>query len=153
MTVEHLLIVENLVITESLVIVEGLVVVKLVVLVRLVVAENLAQDLRWNHNCRGCTAASRGLTAKTEILHLRYVQSYCCPYFCIVRSRDTGVDLFWISEKLFLTHFRGGSRDSEKGEGLWKFFGKIFWNFLHFYIQWKLADEILSIFQNLQMLL
>ena len=73
---------------------------------------------------------------------------------------------------------RSGSRDFEIGEGalcrpLWladeenfsfkwfkkakimletigfdKIFLSVFSNFLHFYIQWKLADEILSIFQN-----
>ena len=32
-------------------------------------------------------------------------------------------------------------------------FLSLFLNFLHFYIQWKFADEILSIFQNLQTLL
>ena len=32
-------------------------------------------------------------------------------------------------------------------------FLSVFLNFLHFYIQWKFADEILSIFQNLQTLL
>ena len=80
-------------------------------------------------------------------------------------------------------HFRGGSRDSEKGEGalcqrtwladkenfrfqmvwegqnnvrnykiLGEIFLSVFLNVLQFYIQWKLADEILSIFQNLQTL-
>ena len=48
--------------------------------------ESLVKDLRSNKNCQGWSAAWRGSTVKTEILHLRYVQSmdYCSLYLCMV---------------------------------------------------------------------
>ena len=70
-----------------------------------------------------------------------------------------------------ITDIRGGSRDFEKGGALYRLkkkilgfrwskkakitleikafgeaFPSIFSNFLHFYIYWKFADEILSVF-------
>ena len=109
-TVESLL--ESLLIVESLVIVKSLVIVESLVVVRLVIVESLVQDLYWNQNCQGWSAAQRGSTVKNEILHLRYFQSmeYYSLYLCMAYPATIcKIQRYWgrsvlIFRETFLTH-------------------------------------------------
>ena len=51
----------------------------------------------------------------------------------------------WPSKKILGLRWSKNAKTMLETISFWPFFG---YNFLHFYIQWKLTDEILSIFQN-----
>ena len=117
-------------------------------------------------SCKVIGSVIAELVTENFCFKLQVRPLHSVPVFSIsMDNRGGSIRSFWEGEQtLYVGHhgwptnkildFRWSKKDKVMLEAIYKFFGKmflsIFPNFPHFYIQWKLAYEIFSIFQNLQ---